>query len=314
MPRYSLPRARFELKTDSPYSLERTAGRFASFVERVDVVRDGVYERLLWLGREALLVRARQVGPPSRPRLELQLVGKPARRRAARAAAEELAERVLGARHRLRAFYRQAAGDPLLSEAVRAERGLGLAGHASLFEALVTSILSQQINLSFAYSIRAELVEAFGRRARIEGETRFAFPSPRRLARESAEELRRFRLSEAKARALHGVSRAFASGELDEDELRALDDEAVVERLTALRGVGRWTAETALIRGLGRIDAFPAGDLGVVKYLARGLLGHRESASEAEMRAFSERWRPFRSYALIYAYAELARRRREENG
>ena len=311
MPRYSLPRARFALRPAAPYSLERTAGRFARFAERVDVVRDGAYERLLVLGREALLVRATQVGPPSRPRLELVLVGKPARRKAARAAAERLVERVLGTRHRLRAFYRQAAGDPLLAGALRAERGLSLAGHASLFEALVTSILSQQINLSFAYSIRAELVEAFGRRARIDGETRFAFPSPRRLARESPDALRRFRLSEAKARALHGVARAFAGGELDEDELRSLDDETVVERLTALRGIGRWTAETALIRGLGRIDAFPAGDLGVVKYLARGLLGHRDTASEAEMRAFSERWRPFRSYALIYAYAELARRRKE---
>ena len=286
-------------------------GRFARFRERVDVVRDGTYERLLVLGRDPLLVRVAQTGPPSRPLLELELVGKPARRRAAREAAQGLAERALGTRHRLRAFYRRARGDPLLAPGLRAARGLAVAGHASLFEALVTAILSQQVNLTFAYSIRDELVEAFGRRARIDGETRFAFPAPRRLARERPEDLRRFRLSEAKARALHGVSHAFASGALDEDELRGLDDEAIVERLTALRGIGRWTAETALIRGLGRIDAFPAGDLGVIKYLARGLLGRRETASESEMRAFSERWRPYRSYALIYAYAELARRRAE---
>ena len=63
------------------------------------------------------------------------------------------------------------------------------------------------------------------------------------------------------------------------------------------------------IRGL-QLALF-ATKVQVVKYLARGLLGHRDTASEAEMRAFSERWRPFRSYALIYAYAELARRRKE---
>jgi 3-methyladenine DNA glycosylase/8-oxoguanine DNA glycosylase len=82
-----------------------------------------------------------------------------------------------------------------------------------------------------------------------------------------------------------------------------------VERLTALRGIGRWTAETVLIRGLGRLDAFPAADLGIVKYLAQGLLGRRSPASEAQMRAFAERWRPYRAVALVYAYAELGRTR-----
>jgi 3-methyladenine DNA glycosylase/8-oxoguanine DNA glycosylase len=83
----------------------------------------------------------------------------------------------------------------------------------------------------------------------------------------------------------------------------------VIERLTAFRGIGRWTADTVLLRGLARRDAFPAGDLGVVKYLAQGLLGRRAPASESQMRAFAERWRPYRSYALVYAYAELSYRR-----
>ena len=68
---------------------------------------------------------------------------------------------------------------------------------------------------------------------------------------------------------------------------------------------------TALVRGLARTDAFPAGDLGVVKYLATELLGHRERASEAEMRALSESWRPHRALALVYLYAEIGRRRAE---
>jgi 3-methyladenine DNA glycosylase/8-oxoguanine DNA glycosylase len=66
------------------------------------------------------------------------------------------------------------------------------------------------------------------------------------------------------------------------------------------------------MRGLGRRDAFPAGDLGVTKYVALGLLGRGEAATEADMRTFSERWRPHRALALTYAYAELARRSRAE--
>ena len=66
------------------------------------------------------------------------------------------------------------------------------------------------------------------------------------------------------------------------------------------------------MRGLARSDAFPAGDLGVVKYIAQGLLGRDGLATEREMRELAERWRPHRALALIYAYAELARIREAE--
>ena len=81
-----------------------------------------------------------------------------------------------------------------------------------------------------------------------------------------------------------------------------------MERLTEIKGIGRWTAETALLRGLARADAFPAGDLGIVKYLAEGLFEHGRRATESEMRLYAERWRPWRGLALVYAWAELARR------
>ena len=88
----------------------------------------------------------------------------------------------------------------------------------------------------------------------------------------------------------------------------SLSDDDLIERLIVLKGIGRWTAETALVRGLIRPDVFPAGDLAVVKYLAQSLLGKTEKASEAEMRAFAERWRPYRGLALVYCYAEMGRR------
>ncbi|MCY4441260.1 MAG: hypothetical protein OXE53_13785, partial [Deltaproteobacteria bacterium] len=91
--------------------------------------------------------------------------------------------------------------------------------------------------------------------------------------------------------------------------MAVLSDEQVVERLTGIKGIGRWSAEIALMRGLARPDTFPAGDLGVVKYLAQGLLGRTGKATEAEMRAFAERWRPYRALGLAYCYAELATRR-----
>ena len=216
----------------------------------------------------------------------------------------------LGAGLDVRPFYRAFREDPLLSEALRHSRGLRIAGTASLWEAIVTAVLSQQINLAFAYDIRRELSVAFGRRARFDGETWFAFPEPSRIARETEASLRKFRLSGAKAGTLSRTAAAFASGEITEEEVAALPDEEAIERMTSIKGIGRWTAEIALLRGLGRADVFPGGDLGVVKYVAMQLLGHRARVTEKKMRRFADRWRPYRGLALVYAYAEIHRRAR----
>jgi DNA-3-methyladenine glycosylase II len=220
-----------------------------------------------------------------------------------------LIERTLAVDQDVRPFYRAFRSDALLGAPIRSFRGLRVAGAASLWEALVTAILSQQINLSFAYDIRRELALAFGRKARWDGETFVAFPEPSAIAALKESVLRAFRLSRAKAGALMRVARAFDEGTLEEAEIAGLSEEEAIERMTAIPGVGRWTAEIALLRGLGRVDAFPAADLGVVKYLAQGLLGQKKRATELEMRRYSERWRPFRGLALVYAYAELGRRK-----
>ena len=234
-------------------------------------------------------------------------------RRARREAARRIVEVSLGAALPVRPFYRAFSGDGVLGAAIRDFRGLRGAGVPSLWEALVTAILAQQVNLLFAYDIRRELAETFGVRARFGGETYFAFPEPAAFSGETAARLRRFRLSDAKARAILGLAEAFAGGVLSEAEVALLEDEAAIERLTAFRGVGRWTAEIGLLRGLGRSDIFPAGDLGVVKYLAQGLLGRREKAREDAMRRYAARWRPWRSLALVYGYAELNRRKAERS-
>ncbi len=172
----------------------------------------------------------------------------------------------------------------------------------------MTAVLAQQVNLRFAYDIRRALAVAFGRRALFGKETYFAFPEPSRLAGQTEAGLREFRLSGSKAGAIIRLARGFASGALSESEIAKLSDEEAIERLTAIKGIGRWTAEIGLLRGLGRADVFPGGDLGVVKYVAMQLLGHRARVTEPLMRQFADRWRPYRGLALVYAYAEIARR------
>ena len=253
------------------------------------------------------------VGTVGKPRLAVELRS-PSKAPLQREAFEAQVRHILCADLDLRPFYRLARDNDLLAPLVNRFRGLRLAASPTLFEALVGAVLSQQVNLTFAYSIKRELVERFGRKWRVGGRTYWAFPEPRRFAEQSVEDLRAFRLSNAKAGALIRLGVAFASSTpfpAPPAELDSLSDDDLIARLTVLKGIGRWTAETALVRGLIRPDVFPAGDLAVVKYLAQSLLGKTEKASEAEMRAFAERWRPYRGLALVYCYAEMGRRRSE---
>lgn len=302
---------RFAVVPKRPYSLALTAERYTRFPEVVDLFEGGVYRRLLPVGRKGALLSVEQAGAPGRAVLDVRLEGPDASSEAALAAARRVVDRALGATTDVAAFYRAHRMDGLLAAAIRDFRGLRIAGVPSLWEALLSAILSQQVNLKFAYDIRRELALTFGRRARIGGREFVAFPAPEALAGETPRRLRRFRLSGSKARAIAGLARAFAERKLSEDEIAALPDEEGIARLRSFRGVGRWTAEIALLRGLGRTDIFPAGDLGVVKYLAQGLLGREARAKEDEMRRFAERWKPHRGFALVYGYAELNRRRAE---
>ena len=302
------PILKYRISPRRPYSLALTAARYARFPDAVDRFDGRTYERLLPVGRGAVLLSVRQAGGPTRAFLDVSLEGSGAESPLAREAARRVVEGALGAGTDVRDFYRDCGADPILAAAIRDFPGMRIAGWPSLWEALVTAILSQQINLRFAYAMRHELSSAFGRRARRGGRTHTAFPSPRDLASLTPRALRRMRVSGAKAGTILGLARAFASGDLSEAELAPLSDEAAIDRLMSFRGVGRWTAEIALLRGLGRTDIFPAGDLSIVKYLAVGLLGRGSRAAEKDMRDFARRWEPHRGLALVYAYAELARR------
>jgi DNA-3-methyladenine glycosylase II len=301
---------RLSIQPAGPYSLVRTAERYARFPDPVDRFDGRAYRRLLPAGRGTILVTVEQSGSPDAATLRVTIEGERASSKAAEAAARDLVGGPLGAAADLRPFYRAARLDPLLAPLVRRFRGLHIAGYPTLWEALVTAVLAQQVNLAFAFSIRAHLATAFGRKARFRGETFSAFPTPERVARAREKGLEGFRMSGSKIRTIARLAAAFASGELSEDEIAVLPDEAAIERLTSVKGIGRWTAETALMRGLRRPDAYPAGDLSVVKYLAETLFEQGRRGTEKEMRAHAERWRPWRGLALVYSWAELTRRDR----
>jgi DNA-3-methyladenine glycosylase II len=209
---------------------------------------------------------------------------------------EPVARALLGAEFELEPFYEWAADDEVLRDLVRRLSGFRPPLAPDPFETLVTSITAQQVSLFAAFSIRNRLIERFGER----GVYAYSFPTRERLAQTKEEELTALGFSRRKAEYVIGVAQA----ELDFESLRNLPDDEVKATLTAIRGLGEWTADWFLARHLARPRAWPAGDLGVVKAVSAFYFGGRKLAIP-EVRAFAARLDPFQNLAAHYLLTGL---------
>jgi len=223
----------------------------------------------------------------------------------ARNHAAQIVASMFSTRHDLRGFRRLTKQDAVLGAVERAHRGLHLPRYASLFEALTVSILLQQIATAVAVVLKRRFVERFGERIEVEGQYFFAFPSPERIAGAEHTELRSLGLSGAKAQSILDLARFMLSAPAFADELAAEDNETIIERLSTLRGVGRWTAEWALMLYFGRTDVFPAGDLALRAIASKYYSGGGQFTESALRRFALERWGVWASYACIYLFAGL---------
>ena len=166
-------------------------------------------------------------------------------------------EKLLGLEFDLPPFYAWAADQPVLAELVPRLAGFRPPLAPDPFESLVTSITAQQVSLFAAFAVRTRMIERFGRR----GELAVGFPTRGRIAAADEDELVALGFSRRKAEYVIGLAR----DEIDLEALAALEDDEVRARLTAIRGLGPWTAEWFLARHLARPRAWPVGDLGLRK-------------------------------------------------
>ncbi len=160
--------------------------------------------------------------------------------------------------------------------------------------ALVNSIIGQQLSNHAAGAIRARMYSLLG-----DGDI-----DPKRLVAVSEEELRSTGMSWAKARCLRSLAEHVLAGDIDFDGFDAEDDETIIEKLTGVKGIGRWTAEMYLMFSLGRLDVFPVDD-GSIRTAMRQVYRIPQSGFVARARKTAERWRPFRSVASWYLYRYL---------
>jgi DNA-3-methyladenine glycosylase II len=192
-----------------------------------------------------------------------------------------------------------AASDPAIADLIERLGPLSLEDRrrgrdGDPFEALARIVTAQQVSTAAARTIWQRLRDEFGGR-----------PPSAAEAAASEQRLRSAGLSGRKASYIAGIGSAFATGELDAGELGSAGDERVIEMLTALRGLGRWSAEMFLIFHLGRPDVFSGGDLGLRNGIRLALALDATPTPERAVE-IAERWRPHRTLAAIYLWAAVA--------
>ncbi len=205
----------------------------------------------------------------------------------------------------LKPFYKMAAKDDLLKVLAKKYRGYRIVGQPDLFESLVWAVLGQQINLSFAYTLKGRFVSTFGRQTDWDGIPHFVFPEPAVVSEIKPEQLLELQFSRQKAAYTIGIAKAFLSGEVSKVQLTGLSLDLAKERLMRIHGVGNWTANYALMKTFRHPGAFPLEDAGLHNALKQQLNLKSKPDLKRVKRIF-KKYKGWEAYAVLYLWKSLS--------
>jgi len=295
--------ARLQINVSPPFRLGYVVWalrrRAHNEIDRFD---QGWYRRVLCLVGGLAEVTVRQDLTAKAPSLVAELRSPAGQAgRAAAAEARPVLQRMLGLTADLDGFYRVAASDARLNALAARFRGMRPPCFPTVFEAVVNAVACQQLSLDVGIHLLNRLARRFG--PAVPGPvTRYGFPAPARLAGADLAELRALGFSMAKARTITSIAGQVAARALDLEALRDADDDRAMSTLLGLPGIGRWSAEYVMLRGLARYHVLPGDDVGARNNLRRRF-GLAEDAGYDAVASLSRRWQPYAG--LVYFHLLL---------
>ena len=290
---------KFMVKPKPPFNFALSANFLSARDDQISNYSNGRYWRVLRAGDKLILATVGFVGDVDEPRLTIELRSNDPLAREDRLASERQIRLIFDVDFDLKPFYDAMKSDRVMSTLISRLRGLRCGSTPTVFEALIYSITEQQISLNVAFAIQRRLVKEFGDRLEIDGRLYYAFPTPARLASASVDDLQSCGLSMKKAGYIREISRMIVEGSCDVEGLKGYGDEEVIDKLRRIRGVGIWTAELVMVRGMHRFGVTPADDLGLRRCISRYYCGGRMISGD-EARRIAERWGEWKGLASFY--------------
>lgn len=204
----------------------------------------------------------------------------------------------------IKPFYTLSAKDKYMKDLVEKYHGYRIVGQPDLYESLIWAVLGQQINLSFAYTLKQRFVEQFGEKMIFDGIEYYMFPKPDVVSLLNDEVLLPLQFSRQKSRYVVNISEAFAKNEMSKEKLAGLSLQDAKEKLMKIKGIGNWTANYALMKTFHYPDAFPLEDAGVHNAI-KNLKRMKAKPTLDQVRTFYKKYRGWEAYATLYLWKSL---------
>jgi len=258
------------------------------------------YKRLINVNEIPILIELESIGTVDHPELKLILKSNSEISKLNGNLALETVIKMFNLNFDLKSFYDDVKNEKILSKLVYNLYGLKSPATASVFEALVDAIVEQQISLRVAHSIEQKIIKKYGGTLNIDGHTYYAYPTPKQLNNAPFDELRACGLTLRKTEYIKSISKDIKEGKLDLEKYRQYyDGQKIMNELCKIRGIGRWTAEFVMIRGLNRQESLPADDIGIRRVISHYYCDDKRISSN-EARKIAEKWGKWKGLAAYY--------------
>jgi len=294
----------FNIKAKAPFDFDLSCRIFSSGDKTIKKYSNNRFWQAFTIKDKTILLYIESVGSVDDPEIKVSVESDEELSRDILNSVPPTVHRMFNLGLDLHPFYEYIKSDPVLSPITSRLYGLKNPSTPTLFEALVDSIIEQQISLKAAHSIENHLIKQFGRSVHLYGQDYYSYPSPKDLGSLDLEELRSCGLSSRKAEYIRDLSLKIINKEVDLQSLQKMSTTSeMMEELIKIRGIGVWTAEMALLRGLCRLDVIPADDIGLQRVIGNfyGAGGNISSEAVREIASSWGKWKGLASYYLIVA-------------
>jgi DNA-3-methyladenine glycosylase II len=284
----------------SPFDLILSTLVFVEGNRCVRSFQDGYFSQVINVGNRFAWVRLTSNGCVDKPKLMLKLHAEGSSfSDTEKRQAVNVISHIFSLNRPLEPFYNHIKSDSVMAQVTKKLCGFKFPTTPTVFESLIDAIVEQQISIKVARNIEDRLAVMFGDSIIVGGETFFVFPSATALVRAGIEGIKQAGLSLRKAEYIYGVAKLVVEGFLDLEWLKGCNREKVVSVLDDIRGIGVWTAELTMLRGMHRFDVLPLDDFGLRRVISRYYCGGRPiKAFEAGQ--IAEVWGAWKGLAAFY--------------
>ena len=283
-----------------PYDFSLSAAIFGRGDPQFRTYGHGIFHHALDTGDKPVLVELCSEGSVTTPKLCLSIRSDTVISKSEIKKVKDRISSMFNIDDDLVPFYKAMESDPIMTALVQRLWGVKAPTTSTVFEALTDSVIEQQISLAAAHSIEHRLIKAAGTPLTVDNRTWYCYPTPHILARTTDATFRACGLTVRKGEYIRDISRHIVEGSLDLDHFKTYPDtESIIKEMVKVRGIGRWTAELTILRGLHRADSFPADDVGVRRFISR-VYYNGKKISPDEARAFADTWGTWKGFAAYY--------------